>query len=170
MRCIIEGDFEIGAKKNRPPAHRLGELSVHTNTPAATRTSPDPFNILLADGHMRAMDRRSSLASEIMRVQRRICFPARRSSATPGLGTHDCQEFRNYHEFMQRKLYASHFGFDIALIPFITTDDNRMRGMMNLLGPAPTSSSRSSLLRARPALSPAPGPTETEIAGRPTEV
>ena len=95
------------------------------------------------------------LATEIMRVQRRICIPCKEIDRdTEGLERTIAQKFRNYHEFMQRKIYASHFGFDNALIPFITTDESRMRGMMNLLGPCPYIIFKVvPRLRARPALS-----------------
>ena len=138
MRCIVEADFKIGAKKKGLRHIGWDELSVHPNTPAATRTSPDPFKIPLADGHMRADGPPFILATDIAGVQRRICIPCKEIDRdTEGLERTIAGKFRNYHEFMQRKLYASHFGFDNALIPFITTDESRMRGMMNLLGPCP---------------------------------
>ncbi len=45
------------------------------------------------------------------------------------------QKFADYREFIDREIYAAHFGFPmVPLVPIVTVSEARMRNMMMLLG------------------------------------
>lgn len=73
------------------------------------------------------------LAMETAQTQRRIYLPCKEIDRdTEGLERTIATKLRNYLEFVKRKLFQSHFGFEHALIPFVTTTEARMRGIMTL--------------------------------------
>jgi hypothetical protein len=162
MACVLGAAFELSARSEPDMTYLSWEdIRDHERTPEKTRRSPAPFNIPLRQGDLRPDDRPFGL--QYVRPdgrKRTLIFAgieADRSTeplrATQLRHSSIAQKFRDYREFIEREIYARHFGFPmVPLVPIVTVSEARMRNMMLLLGEiAGTGTTKYFLFRAMPA-------------------
>ena len=143
MSCILGAAFELSARVEPNITYLSWEaIRAHERTPERTRASPSPFTIALGQRELRPDDRPFGLQYTTLGGRKRTLLFAgieadrsteplrpkqmRRSSIA--------QKFRNYSDFIDREIFAAHFGFPVApLVPVITVSQLRMRNMMALL-------------------------------------
>lgn len=162
MACVIGAAFELCAGQEPDIGFLSWEaIRDHERTPHRTRHSPTPFNIPLRRGELRPDDRPFGLQHIRPDGHKRTLvfagIEADRSTEPlrPKQLRHSsiAQKFRDYAEFIDRELYASHFGFPmVPVIPVVTVSEIRMRNMMLLLSDiAGPKTSKYFLFRALPA-------------------
>ena len=162
MACVLGSAFELSARAE-PDINYLSweDIRDDERTPEKTRRSPTPFNIPLRRGDLRPDDRPFGLQFTRPNGRKRTLIfagiEADRSTEPlrPTQLRHSslAQKFADYGEFIEREVYASHFGFPmVPLVPIVTVSEARMRNMMMLLGEiAGTRTAKYFLFRALPA-------------------
>lgn len=144
MACVLGAAFELSTRAERDITYLSWEdVRDHERTPDKTRHSSAPFNIPLRRGDLRPDDRPFGLQHIREDGRKRTLvfagIEADRSTeplrATQLRHSSLAQKFADYREFIEREIYAAHFGFPmVPLIPIVTVSETRMRNMMLLLG------------------------------------
>lgn len=144
MACVLGAAFELSVRTEGGIDYLSWEaIRTHERTPEKTRHSPTPFNIRLGQGDLRPDDRPFALQCARPDGRKRtLVFAGIEAdrSTEPLRPTHFrhssiAHKFAQYHEFIEREIYAAHFGFPhVPLVPIVTVSEARMRNMMMLLG------------------------------------
>jgi hypothetical protein len=144
MACVLGAAFELSARTESNIVYLSWEdIRDHERTPEKTRHSRAPFNIPLRRGDLRPDDRPFGLQYTRPDGRKRTLvfagIEADRSTEPlrPTQLRHSsmAQKFRDYAEFIDREIYALHFGFPmVPLVPIVTVSEARMRNMMMLAG------------------------------------
>jgi hypothetical protein len=143
MACTLGAAFELSARADPEITYLPWEgIRDHERTPEKTRRSPAPFNIPLRRGDLRPDDRPFGLQYTRPTGRKRTLVFAgiEADRSTEPLRPNQlrrssmAQKFADYREFIDREIYAAHFGFPmVPLIPIVTVSEARMRNMMTLL-------------------------------------
>ena len=131
LRSMVEASFFFGAEE--AGLRHLGwrELSAHPLVPIATRSSRYPFSIKLSTGWLKPDGAPIMLIREDAK-QQRLPIAAKEIDRNTENDETIIKKFRNYDEFIKSKIYQSHYGFDKALIAWITASEERMHKLMAL--------------------------------------
>lgn len=139
---IVEADIEFGVSKD--PALRLrawkdlctGEpFWKSASIPQATLSSQQPFRIQLTDSVLYLDGKPFTLESE----RKFLAIPGMEVDRDTEPGRPDKhhrvsieQKLVKLREFFGRRLYQHHYGFPNAVVPFITTNEARLREIMGI--------------------------------------
>lgn len=142
LDCLIDASIEYGVA--RDPSLRLRtwhELASgepfwkDKSTPAGTLRSRQPFRIRLSDGFLFPDGKPFTLENDT----KFLAIPGKEVDRDSEPGRPDQYHYISiekklikWREFFARRLYQHHYGFPNAVVPFVTTNETRMREIMAL--------------------------------------